>query len=340
MADLNVAPGMNPDTSTGTPPSNTPENASPAGNPPPEGTPPAGNPPPEGASPAGNPQPEGTPPEGAKPEGDPDEPAKALNWDELKQQYAKGDEKLLAKLNRYSSPQAVLDALIAAQKKISEGVKSTKPDKEKATPEELAAWREANGIPESPDKYELTLSDDVVLGEEDQAGLAGFLEIAHELDLPSSAASKVVDWYLQHKEAEIEALNQRDIQQREEAMEALREEMGPDFKLNRNLISGLLDTAPEGLKEQLLSARLPDGTALFNNPHAFRFFANLARTVNPVAAIVPGTGMNAPQAIESELEKLNEMMKDPDSAYWKGPSAAKNQERYRQLLDAKQKYGS
>jgi len=38
----------------------------------------------------------------------------------------------------------------------------------------------------------------------------------------------------------------------------------------------LLDTAPEGVKDFILTARGPDDQALFNNPNVLRFFDSLA----------------------------------------------------------------
>jgi hypothetical protein len=125
------------------------------------------------------------------------------------------------------------------------------------------------------------------------------------------------------------------LQQQNE--EVLRGEWGSEYKLNLNLISGLLDTAPQGLKDQLLGARLADGSVLGNNPDTLRFLASLARTVNPVATVVPGAGGNAAQAIESEMASIQKLMGDKKSAYWKGPESAKMQARYRDLITVQSK---
>ena len=78
------------------------------------------------------------------------------NWAELRTKFAKGDEKLEKRLARYSSVESALEAMLAAQDKIAKGEHKT-PLGDNPTPEELAAYREANGIPESADKYEVAL---------------------------------------------------------------------------------------------------------------------------------------------------------------------------------------
>ena len=92
------------------------------------------------------------------------------------------------------------------------------------------------------------------------------------------------------------------------------------------------------MKEQLLGARLPTGEMLGNNPDALRWLSGLQREINPVATVVPGTGANAMQAIETEISELKGLMGDRKSEYWKGPTAQKNQARYLELITAQQKH--
>jgi len=76
-------------------------------------------------------------------------------WPEdWRQTVSKADEKVLSRLQRYASPEAALQALIAAQNRISAG--ELKPVLGKnATPEQITEWRKEHGIPEAPDKYDL-----------------------------------------------------------------------------------------------------------------------------------------------------------------------------------------
>lgn len=99
----------------------------------------------------------------------------AGDWPEdWRSKAAGGDEKLMKFLERYNSPKAVVGALVDARKLISQGV--NRPPKADATPEEVAAWRAENGIPEKPDGYEVSLPDGFVIGEADKPVVDSFLD--------------------------------------------------------------------------------------------------------------------------------------------------------------------
>lgn len=262
---------------------------------------------------------------------------KAGAWPEdWREKYAGEDEKKLKQLARYASPQAALDALFAAQAKIRSGdLKSTlKPD---ATPEELAAWRTENGIPESPDKYELKLADGLVVGETDKPIVDEFLKEAHEANMHPEQVNKALSWYLDKQAQAQEAQQEFDASTKDECDNALREEYGTEYRRNLQIANDLLSGAPEGVKDRLLGGRMADGTPIGNDPAVIRWLVGMAREINPVATVVPGSGANAMQAVESELATLREKMGDHNSDYWKGPSAQRNQARYRELISATNK---
>jgi len=264
-------------------------------------------------------------------------PATGTDWAALREGFAKGDEKLAKRLARYSSVDSALEALVAAQDKIAKGEHKT-PLGADATPEEIAAFRAANGIPEKPEDYKIELADNLVVGEADKPLVDAFLkEIAHPGNMPPGEANKVLSWYFAQQEAAAEERTQLDFNAKEQGEEALREEWGSEFKLNKNLIIGMLDSAPDGVGDSILSARTADGTPLASHPATLRWLADMAREINPVATVVPGSGTNAAQTIETELAGLTKMMGDKNSEYWKGPLADKNQERYRQLIEVQQK---
>lgn len=309
-----------------TPVPGTPAPATPDATPPPAATAThteGGAPPTDGGAPT---------PDGGMPPAEP--PAKPLDWADLRTKYAKGDEKLEKRLARYSSVEAALDAMLAAQNKIASGaLKEGKPAD--ATPEQLAEWRAQNGIPEKPEDYKIELSDGRTMGEDDKAFVDGFLKYAHESDMTPAQVNKAVEWYQQAQEQQILARQQADAAFHEEAVNTMREEWGSEYKLNVNLIGNLLDGAPEGVKDNVLGARLANGTALGDDPATLRWLASLAREVNPVATVVPGSGGNAVQAIETEIANIEKLMGDRNSEYWKGPTANKMQSRYRDLIEAK-----
>jgi hypothetical protein len=205
-----------------------------------------------------------------------------------------------------------------------------KPD---ATPEEKAIWRAENGIPESPDKYDTTLKDGMVLGEADKAVVDKFLKVAHDRNMRQEDVSEVLSWWAGEQEQAAQAQRARDAESRMLNEDTLRNEYGPEYRRNLKIAHDVLMSAPEGVQDLML-ARMPDGTPVGNSPEVIRWLVQLGRELNPVSTVVPGSGTNAMQTVETELNSLKKLMGDHKSEYWRGPNAAKMQDRYRQLVGA------
>lgn len=255
------------------------------------------------------------------------------DWPEdWRQKLVGGDEKLLKRFERYGSPKDLANALINAQNKISSGeLKAGKPVD--ASPEQLAEWRKANGIPDSPDKYDLTLPDGLVIGEADKPLVGEVLAAAHAVDASPEVVKAVVSAYYKTQDAEAAKQADADANQREETMVALRQEWGADYTRNVNTVNAFLGTLPDGLGNKIAMSRGPDGLPLGNDPAMARWLAQMAREANPLASVISGAGDKS-SLLADEIASLKTKMGDKNSDYWKGPNADKNQARYRELLDA------
>src|SRR5258706_2296567 len=89
-------------------------------------------------------------------------------WPEdWRDQLVGNDEKLLKRMQRYASPRDVANALIAAQNRISSG-ELRSALKANATPEEAAAWRAQDSIPQAPEKNDPKMPNDIGFVEEDK----------------------------------------------------------------------------------------------------------------------------------------------------------------------------
>lgn len=260
-------------------------------------------------------------------------------WNETwRQDYAGKDEKLLKRLERYASPKAALDALIAAQNKISSGeVKRSLPDK--PTAEELTEYRKDNGIPDKPEGYLENLPNGLVIGDDDKPLFESFVKGLHDLNSDPKIAAYAVKWYNDFRETEITKQAERDEVNKSSTEDALRAEWGNDYRTNVNSIHGLLDAAQPEVAEAVLNARMADGTALLNNPQVMRWLTSMAREINPVHSIVPGSGggTGAMGSIGDEIGKIETYMKNERAKYNKDTKA---QERLRELYDARSKLQS
>ncbi len=261
------------------------------------------------------------------------------DWrDDWRDKLAGGDEKERKQLERMKSPVDVWVAYREAQKKISSGaLKAKLPDA--ATPEQLAAYRADNGIPDKPDGYLEKLPSGLVIGDDDKPMLQSFLADVHGENAPPAVVAKALDWYYRQQEETIAAQAEADKTYGQTAQDELRAEWGNEYRGNVNSIKAFLGTAPatpDGtpLKDLMLGARLSDGSLMGDNPTALKWLASLASEANPAGFIQPGDGASQIEGVETEISKIETMMRTDRPAYNRNE---KIQERYRQLLDARAK---
>jgi len=257
----------------------------------------------------------------------PAEPVKATFPDDWREVLAGDDEKLLNELKRFTTPQMLVKSWKDTRTKISSGkYKSTLPDE--PSEEELAAWRQENGVPESWEKYDRDLGDGMVLGEEDAPIVDNFLQAMHEKNLPANVAKDVLSWYYQWNDSLQQEQYQKDEQFRQEARQELRADWGGEYQANLNAIRTVING---DVADMLFSSRAPDGTIIGDHPVVLKALAQLARDANPSATIIPGSGTNNLQTVEDELAEINTLMRTDPHAYWKGPKSGYYQKRLQEL---------
>lgn len=272
--------------------------------------------------------------------GSPDGQGQAIGPDNWRQVMAKGDAKRVERLSRYATPDAVADALLATQEKIGRGeLRSNTPFPATGTPDEQKAWRQSQGLPESPDKYELKLKEGYVVGAEDKPMIDAFLGKLHSANASPAVASAAVDYYYEFIEQETAKRLQKDTEQVQQSRDSLIAEMGlPEFKQNEGLVLAMIETMPAEVKDLFKAGRLADGTPLFGgNAKVFKGLADWARKINPVTALVPGAGANTATAINDEIAKYEKMMRDDSKAWFADDKA---QKRYQELVAARERSGT
>ncbi len=243
---------------------------------------------------------------------------------------AGGDEKVAKSFERFASPKALADSYRALNQRLSSGELRSQLPKD-AKPEDVAKWRTENGIPETADAY--AMPEGLVVGEDDKAGVNEFLSAMHGANATPAQVQAGIGAYYKIKEQAIAAMGEADIAHRDEVQDALRAEWGNEYRGNVNSITAFLDSAPKGVKNKLLSARMPDGRAVANDPDMMRALITWAREINPVGTVVPSGG-DQTGAIETEIDKIRQVMRTDRKAYDKDE---KMQERFRQLLEARDK---
>lgn len=264
---------------------------------------------------------------------DPSKPVAAVWGEDWRETYAKEDAGRLSVLKRYSSPQAVLDALFAARQKIESGdLKAPLP--KNATPEQIAAYRADNGVPDKPEGYLAALPDAVKLSDYDKSIIEPYLKGLHDENISPALVHKFIALRQAEHERMIGARNDTDLTLQRTTEDGLRAEWGNEYRANINNIHAMLDGAPAEVKDALLQARTPDGNPLVGTPQMLHWLSSLSREVNPFGTIVSGAGGNiAAGGVEARISEINGLIAKPGSEYWKGDKAEKIQAEYRQLID-------
>jgi hypothetical protein len=250
------------------------------------------------------------------------------NW---RQGFAGEDRAALRTLERFPDPNAFWKSYQSMRTKLSSGETRSLPAN--ATPEQQAEWRLMNGIPETPDRYELALEDGLQIGETDRPLVDQYLQAAHALNHTPAQVNANLNWYFSMARQHEETIADANLAARGECEAELRAELGPEYRATLNGIATMLDGAPDGVKQSLLAAKSVDGTNLLNQIGMMRWLAYLSRELNPVATVV-GVGATAHQGIEDEIAQIESVMRDDRAKYNRDE---RMQERLRKLYAARER---
>lgn len=257
-------------------------------------------------------------------------------------QMAGTDADALKRLERFAGPDAVFKSFREFERRQSSGELKSQLPKD-ATPEQLTAWRKENGIPADEKAYaeSIKLPAGLVPAENDKPLIESFVkDVALARNLSPEVASEAVAWFMNKQDAARQEQIKGDERFHGEAQEKLITDMGKDYRPNLNAIGNMVSTWPDGVSETLFTARTPDGKLVGDHPDIVKALAQMAREVNPTATLVPaGTG-NSAQAVDSEIKTLEGKMADKTSDYWNGPNREATQQRYRDLVTARDKISS
>lgn len=262
--------------------------------------------------------------------------AAAAAWrDDWRGAAAKGDDKLVKRLERYTSPEAAFEALFSAQDSIAKnGLRVALP--ENATPEQVAEYRAANGIPEAPDKYDVNLGNGHVWGDADKPLLTSFTKAAHDANVPPQYLKPMLGWYAQMEKSIADKRSEVDASFKNDSLAKLGEMYGADFKRNIKHVDQFLQSEdfPKDIRDKVLGARLSNGRIAGSDPEFIDFMYKMALWKNPIATVMGGNSEAQVKSAEARIAELTKMSGDPKSDYWKkGGTGKKLQDELLQLND-------
>ena len=221
--------------------------------------------------------------------------------------YANGDEKVLARLERYNTPDDVFNAMFSLQNRLRSGeLKSVLRDG--ASAEEAAKWREENGVPATAAEYSTDLGGGMVVGENDRQAVDSYLEAMHAVHATQEQITQGLHWHYDNQQHVAQVRAEADAKDADSAGDLLNKEWGGDYVGNLNRSHGLLALAPDGFSDRFINGRTKDGTALANDPDFWRWMSLMARKLNPSGTLTPGTGSDQIQGIETEIASIEKKM--------------------------------
>lgn len=260
-----------------------------------------------------------------------------------RERMAGDDTKLLEQLKRLNSPVEVAKSWrnIVLQRDSGELRPPPKaaPGAD-AKPEEIAAWRKEQGIPETADGYVtgLKLPDGVVVGEADKPLLNEFAKAFHADGMSTETYNKVVGQYYKIQDGLIARQQQADVTFRDTAREELQREWGQEFKGNGTQVANFLRAnLSESSFARVLSARTPDGQVLGNDAQFNREMLSLAKLANPAGTALPNVAGATMQDVETQIKahekNMNSKPGTPEwKQYWASPEAMG---KYNKLLETR-----
>ncbi len=237
------------------------------------------------------------------------------DWpDDWRERMAGDDEKLLAQLKRRKSPGDIIKSWQAAEQKIRSGeYKKAAPD-EDASPEEVAAWRESQGIPKDASGYKLPTVAGYEWNDADKQTVGKLQEGLLEAGASQKAFETTMKFYVDIVREAREAQETADIAAKEAHEDARRAEYGARFKPMNNLVNRMMkdpEVMPPGVAKAIAAARHPEtGVPLKYEKEFSRWLDDMAMARYGAGGLVTGEEVASFNNREAELVKM--MKEDPD----------------------------
>lgn len=212
---------------------------------------------------------------------------------------------------RFTSLDATAKSYVNAERMLSNGNKIAVPG-DNSTPEEWDAFYKGIGRPDSEDKYEVTIPDEIKGMTLDEAAMKEFRSTAFKNGLNGKQVKALTDFYFKSTKSAIDSVQAKLDAVHTEAVTALESDWGPKdgAKYKENVALAEKGAAVAGLSGDVLKAN----PALSNNPHFIRAMAKVASMVKEEgAANLRGGPANLGPDVDSQISAIKN---DPKHPFW------------------------
>lgn len=224
------------------------------------------------------------------------------------------DTSLRKQADKFNSPTDAIKSYAELQSRLG---KSIVIPGEKATAEEIAAYREKIGVPKEAAGYEIAkpahYTDDIFKSQPVQDRLNRMRQAAFDAGVPAAAFAKQVDGYFAMEaesiQAEQEARDKADKDFAAANEAALRKDWGNDFEKNKSYAAAFLTQYGAGDAQALRDLRTSDGRYLLDHPLVLKLLSAGGRAIGEDTL-----GAVSTQEKTTLQERLDELTKKPD--YW------------------------
>jgi hypothetical protein len=203
------------------------------------------------------------------------------------------------KLAGYKNPVEVAKALHNANQALSKkGVIVPTPQ---STPEEVASFRKALGVPDTPKAYLEKAPKDIPPGVSfDEATAMSYMEVAHRFNVPADAMAALMAVNAKQAELQVKADQQRTSEIRHQGQQQLRKVWGRDYERNMELAS-----------RAVRYTGVNPNSYGFRDPEIVRAFTALAKEISE-DRIIGATGA-LPAGIHEMKANALDIMRNPQN---------------------------
>lgn len=222
---------------------------------------------------------------------------------------------------RFNSPSDLTAALLETQKELGTRIKPLAKD---ASAEDVAKYRKAIGVPESPEGYGLTktapegVPEALFKGAAVQERLKGFEAAMHEANVPQAHVNAVIGQYWKMEAQAIEQQSAADEKAAKDAEAALRAKWGEDYDTEFALSQRVMK---QNGGTELMNLELRDGRLLGSDARFIEYNAKIGRLGAEGALQTSLEGTKEGGDMNKEIDRLTAEI---SKAHDLGDSAAVN----------------